>query len=99
MTSTTEGDLKAARKHLKTLESIIGKTVLTDILELKILKGEKDIECPINISYMEDAIMQVSSNGKCGGYTVDKDDLSRLQKVLKESHWKSELYTNTIFFN
>ena len=51
MTSTTEGDLKAARKHLKALESIIGKTVLTDILELKIFKGEKNFDAVEELSF------------------------------------------------
>ena len=51
MTSTTEGDLRAARKHLKTLQSFIGNTVLTDILELKILKGEKNFDAVEKLSF------------------------------------------------
>ena len=51
MTATTEGDLKSARKHLKTLEEIIGKCVLTDILELKILKGEKNFDAVEKLSF------------------------------------------------
>lgn len=51
MTATTEGDLKAARKHLKKLEDIIGKSVLTDILELKILKGEKNFDAVEKLSF------------------------------------------------
>lgn len=44
MTSTTEGDLKAARTHLKALEKIIGHGLMIDVLELKILKGEKKFD-------------------------------------------------------
>jgi len=51
MTSTTEGDLKSARKHLKTLENLIGQHILTDILELKILKGEKNFDAVEKLSY------------------------------------------------
>ncbi|MBO4294344.1 MAG: hypothetical protein J5896_02740 [Alphaproteobacteria bacterium] len=51
MTSTTEGDLKSARKHLKTLENIIGKHILIDILELKILKGEKNFDALEKLSF------------------------------------------------
>lgn len=51
MTATTEGDLKAARKHLKKLEEMIGENVLTDILELKILKGEKNFDAVEKLSF------------------------------------------------
>ena len=51
MTSTTEGDLKSARKHLKVLESIIGSHILTDVLELKILKGEKNFDAVEKLSF------------------------------------------------
>lgn len=51
MTATTEGDLKFARKNLKTLEETIGKCVLTDILELKILKGEKNFDAVEQLSF------------------------------------------------
>ncbi|HCU59142.1 MAG TPA: hypothetical protein DIC64_04085, partial [Alphaproteobacteria bacterium] len=44
MTATTEGDLKAAREHLKALQKVIGKGEMTDFLELKILKGEKNFD-------------------------------------------------------
>ena len=42
MTSTTEGDLKNARKNLAHLHAKIGNHVIVDLLELKILKGEKN---------------------------------------------------------
>lgn len=51
MTATTEGDLKTARKHLKKLEDIIGKSVLTDVLDLKILKGEKNFDAVEKLSF------------------------------------------------
>lgn len=51
MTSTTEGDFKSARKHLKNLETLIGKHILIDILELKILKGEKNFDAVKKLSF------------------------------------------------
>lgn len=51
MTATTEGDLSAARKYLKKLENLIGKSVLTQILELKILKGEKNFDAVEKLSF------------------------------------------------
>jgi uncharacterized membrane-anchored protein len=44
MTATTEGDMKTARKNLKTLETKIGKNTIIDVLELKIAKGEKNFD-------------------------------------------------------
>jgi len=44
MTSTTEGDMKSARKYLKNLEDKIGAHVIIDVLKTKILKGEKKFD-------------------------------------------------------
>ncbi len=44
MTATTEGDMKTARKNLKIVESKIGQGTIVDVLELKILKGEKNFD-------------------------------------------------------
>jgi len=50
MTATTEGDSKSARKHLKELEKIIGKGMMTDLLELKLLKSEKNFDAAQKLS-------------------------------------------------
>ncbi|MBR2299787.1 MAG: hypothetical protein IJ870_04350 [Alphaproteobacteria bacterium] len=50
MTATTEGDLKVAREHLKSLQKIIGKGAMSDFLELKILKGEKNFDAAQRLS-------------------------------------------------
>lgn len=51
MTATTEGDLSAARKYLTKLKKLIGQSVLTDILELKIFKGEKNFDAVEKLSF------------------------------------------------
>jgi len=44
MTATTEGDLKIARSYLRNLKKIVGKGPISEVLELKILKGEKKFD-------------------------------------------------------
>lgn len=51
MTATTEGDLNTARKYLTKLKNLIGQSVLTDILELKIFKGEKNFDAVEKLSF------------------------------------------------
>ncbi len=50
ITATTEGDMLQARKSLESLRKKIGQHVLADILELKILKGEKNFEAVEQLS-------------------------------------------------
>ena len=62
----------------------------------KILTGEQDIDCPVNISYMENAVIQLSEGGKCTSYALDKDDLIYLQSILRQSKWTTELFSQAM---